>query len=104
MINIDETRYKVMMWGSMLGLLIYAASAFYLHYTRTELSDEIHDESMAACEQAESPEACRQNVEDLHDDCYRWSLTRHDERPEIDRDKYRGCLKHPPGKFKKTSN
>lgn len=104
MANHDKLRHDVMMWGMVLSLVTTAGTAYWLVSARTDLSDEAYRDSMDACDDAASPETCRQRVEDFHDDCYRWSLTRHDEYPELDRVQYATCLEHPPGKFRDSSN
>ncbi|MGM0558446.1 MAG: hypothetical protein ACQEVA_18825 [Myxococcota bacterium] len=100
----DKLRHKLMIWGGLLGVITVAATLLSMHFARTDLSAEVFDSAITACADATEPGVCRDRVEDLHDDCYRWSLTRHDEYPEIDRDKYADCLEHPPGKFKSSSN
>ena len=88
-----------MMFGAAFSLLFFAGSAVWLYTSRESLSDEIRRETLARCAEAPEADTCRSRVERLHDDCYRWSLVRHDEYPEIDREKYNSCLEHPPGRF-----
>lgn len=95
----DQTRHKFMMFSAIFSLLFFAGSAVWLYTSRESLSKDIRRDALARCAHADAPDACRSRVERLHDDCYRWSLVRHDENPEIDRQKYDSCLAHPPGRF-----
>lgn len=98
----DKLRHKFMIWGGILGVISVAGTLLSIHFARTDLSADVFDAAITACADAAEPGACRDRVEDLHDGCYQWSLTRHDEYPDIDRDKYADCLKHPPGKIRKS--
>jgi hypothetical protein len=93
-----------MIWGSIAGALIVGSTLVSLYLARTDLSDRVYDDSIAACAEDLDPEACRARVDELHDDCFQWALTRHDEYPEVDRGRYADCLEHPPGKFRDSSN
>jgi hypothetical protein len=90
-----------MICSAILSLLVIAGSAAWLYTSRESLSAEVREAALAECDRDNDADACRSRVERLHDDCYRWSLVRHDEHPEIDREKYQTCLKHPPGQFRR---
>ena len=86
-----------------LGLVSVVGLGFTIwqSYTaRSDLSERARSRAIEACAEASDADDCRDRVDRLHDDCFQWSLTDHDERPNYDHGRYQRCLEQPPGKFR----
>ena len=86
--------------GASMTVVVYGIDVCGVYGARSALSEQARSRALKACDETDHPGTCRSEVEQLHGDCFRWSLTSHGADPDYDAQKYRRCLRHPPGKFR----
>lgn len=87
--------------SGLVTVAFYSMEIGQIYHSRSQLSERARDAAMAMCEREAEAATCLERVTRLHDDCYQWALTDHGLEARYDESKYRRCLRHPPGEFRR---